>query len=82
MQSKVITVISSVVSLAQFVPALPAKGCCGWGFALPFETKMTVFALLTFRISIGCVLSADVVGKTANVFLVILSVSGQSWLLS
>lgn len=53
MQSKVITVISPVVNLAQFVPALPAEDCCGWGFALPFETKMTVFALLTFGISIG-----------------------------
>lgn len=55
MQSKVITVINSVVNLAQFVPALPAEDCCGWRFAFPFETKITVFALLTFGISIGCV---------------------------
>lgn len=55
MQSKVITVISSVVNLAQFVPALPAEDCCGWGFAVPFKTKITVFALLTSGISIGCV---------------------------
>lgn len=54
MQSKVITVISSVVNLAQIVPDLPAEHCCGWRFALPFETKMIMFALLTFRISTGC----------------------------
>lgn len=55
MQSKVITVVSSVMNLAQFVPALPAEDCWGWGFALFFKTKITVFALLTFGISIGCV---------------------------
>lgn len=55
MQSKVITVTSSVVNLAQFVPPLPAKDCWGWWFALPFETKITLFALLPFGIFIGCV---------------------------